>query len=143
MFTAHTPSIDRFLSHQKWFRDLSAQARHAVLTPSFAIRCSKGDIVLPAQQTVTGWYGVVQGLVKIESTSGTQQSTFVGLGQGAWFGEGAILKKEARQYNVVALRDSVLVCVPSTVFEMLLARAWPSTASSLKSSTTSSARPCR
>lgn len=120
MFAAHPSRIERFLTHQKWFRALSHQAQHAVLSQSFSIPARKGEVVFPAHQPVLGWYGVVQGLVKIESSNGAQQSTFVGLGQGAWFGEGAILKNEARQYNVVALRDSELVCVPSAVFDMLL-----------------------
>mgnify|MGYP006175323757 CR=1 FL=1 len=34
--------------------------------------------------------------------------TFAGLTAGAWFGEGTVLKKEPRRYDVVALRDTRL-----------------------------------
>jgi CRP-like cAMP-binding protein len=120
MFTSTPASIDRFLESQKWLRALPASARQLVLEQAYSIHAAKGETVFASQEEVAGWYGVVHGLVKIESPVGTQQSSFVGLGSGAWFGEGTILKNEARQYNVVALRASELVCVPRAVFETLL-----------------------
>lgn len=125
MFTAQAASTDRFLSGQKWFRALPAQAQHSVLTQAYGIHAAKGETALAAMQSVSGWYGVVHGLVKIESPVGAQQSSFVGLGSGAWFGEGTLLKDEARQYNVVALRDTELVCVPRDVFEALVRECMP------------------
>ena len=120
MFAADLPLTERFLAHQKWFRELPVPLQQQVLDQAFSVRAAKGEIALQAYQPVDGWYGVAQGLVKIASSQGAQQSTFVGLNQGTWFGEGAILKKEPRQYDVVALRDTELVCVPSAVFETLL-----------------------
>lgn len=120
MFAVTPSQTERCLSHQKWFRELPASLQQLVRTQAFAVRASKGEIVLPAYQPVQAWYGIAQGLVKIASSQGAQQSTFVGLNQGTWFGEGAILKKEPRQYDVVALRDTELACIPCAVFETLL-----------------------
>lgn len=120
MFAAEPSPTERCLSHQKWFRELPVALQQQVRTAVFSMRAAKGEIALQAYQSVDGWYGVAQGLVKIASGQGAQQSTFVGLGQGSWFGEGAILKKEPRQYDVVALRDTELLCIPSAVFETLL-----------------------
>lgn len=120
MFAVKPSQTERCLSHQKWFRELPAALQQLVHDQAFFVRAPKGGVILQAYQPVEGWYGVAQGLVKIASNQGTLQSTFVGLNQGSWFGEGAILKKEPRQYDVVALRDTELVCIPSAVFETLL-----------------------
>ena len=120
MFAAELSPTARCLSHQKWFRELPVDLQQLVQTQAFLVRAAKGEIALQAHKPVDGWYGVAQGLVKIASSQGAQQSTFIGLNQGSWFGEGAILKKEPRQYDVVALRETTLVCIPSAVFETLL-----------------------
>ncbi len=55
------------------------------------------------------WTGVVTGLVRMGSVSrGGKAMSFTGLTAGAWFGEGTVLKNEARRYDVVALRDTRL-----------------------------------
>ncbi len=54
------------------------------------------------------WTGVVTGLARMGIVSrGGKAASFAGLTAGAWFGEGTVLKKEPRRYDVVALRDSV------------------------------------
>ncbi|TXH89565.1 MAG: Crp/Fnr family transcriptional regulator [Rhodoferax sp.] len=123
MFADATSHQERCLSHQKWFRELPVHLQQLVQSQAFSVRAAKGEVALKAYQPVEGWYGVAQGLVKIASSQGSQQSTFIGLNQGSWFGEGAVLKNEARQYDVVALRDTELVCIPSAVFETLLSES--------------------
>ena len=44
---------------------------------------------------------------------------------GEWFGEGSTLKTERRRYEVMALRDTVLLCLPRAEFENLLAHSLP------------------
>mgnify|MGYP000895545392 FL=1 len=43
----------------------------------------------------------------------------MGIAAGDWFGEGAVLKNESRRYEVVALRDTELLCLPSATFHGL------------------------
>ena len=55
------------------------------------------------------WTGVVTGLARMGIVSrGGKATSFAGLTAGAWFGEGTVLKNEARRYDVVALRDTRL-----------------------------------
>jgi len=53
------------------------------------------------------WTGVVTGLVKIGTMSHAGKAvTFTGLTAGAWFGEGSVLKNEARRYDANARADN-------------------------------------
>ena len=63
------------------------------------------------------WTGVVTGLARmgIVSRSG-KAASFAGLTAGAWFGEGSVLKNEARRYDVVALRDTRLAMMDRGTF---------------------------
>src|SRR5438552_14639815 len=46
-------------------------------------------------------------------------STLTGMSTGGWFGEGSLLKREPRRYDVVALRPSRVALVPYSSFERL------------------------
>ncbi len=46
--------------------------------------------------------------------------TFTGIGAGGWFGEGSLLKSEARKYDIVALRDTRMAWMPRSTFDWLL-----------------------
>lgn len=122
MFPAPVNPIPRFLAAQPWFNALPAQVQQALHAVVFTLRARKGTTVLPANEPVQGWYAVLSGLVKIESSVGAGRcSTFLGLACGEWFGEGAVLKDEPRRYNVIALRDTELLCLPSEQFRSLYA----------------------
>ncbi|MDP2368605.1 Crp/Fnr family transcriptional regulator [Rhodoferax sp.] len=122
MFPAPANPIARFLTTLAWFNALPAQAQQALQTAVFTLRARKGTTVLPANEPVQGWYAVLSGLVKIESSVGAGRcSTFLGLASGEWFGEGAVLKNEPRRYNVIALRDTELLCLPNEQFRSLSA----------------------
>jgi CRP/FNR family transcriptional regulator, cyclic AMP receptor protein len=81
--------------------------------------CHKGD---PAN----AWLGVVDGLVKLVSLSASGKSvTFAAVPAGSWFGEGSVLKREARKYDVVALRESRVAFLPEATFFWLLDTSIP------------------
>lgn len=112
----------RFLSGQPWFADLPADAQTRLLERTFTIAGRKGDVLLAAGETVKGWYAVLSGLVKLQSMSSEGRvSAFLGVPDGEWFGEGSTLKTEPRRYDVIALRDTTLLCLPRTQFNELLA----------------------
>ena len=78
--------------------------------------------MLPARTPVEGTYVVASGLIKLQSVPVQgRSSTFLGVACGDWFGEGSALKMEPRQYEVVALRDTELLCLPRAEFEQLRA----------------------
>jgi CRP-like cAMP-binding protein len=75
--------------------------------------CHRGD-------RLDYWTGVVSGLVKIGAISESGKAvTFAGAGAGGWFGEGTVLKNEARQYDLVALRDTRLAMMNRATFMWL------------------------
>lgn len=81
--------------------------------------CLKGD---PAEH----WIGVVDGLVKIASHWVTGKTvTFTGVPPGGWLGEGSMLKREPRKYDVIALRDSRIAYMNRAAFQWLLDNSIP------------------
>lgn len=48
-----------------------------------------------------------------------------GVPAGGWIGEGTLLKREARKYDVVALHDSAIARLPAATFEWLLDTSIP------------------
>lgn len=66
------------------------------------------------------WTGIVTGLARMGIVSrGGKATSFTGLTAGAWFGEGTMLKNEARRYDVVALRDTRLAMMDRATFVWL------------------------
>jgi CRP/FNR family cyclic AMP-dependent transcriptional regulator len=66
------------------------------------------------------WTGIVTGLSRMGIVSrGGKATSFTGLTAGAWFGEGTVLKNEARRYDVVALRDTRLAIMDRSTFMWL------------------------
>jgi CRP/FNR family cyclic AMP-dependent transcriptional regulator len=81
--------------------------------PKNSYICHRGD-------RFDSWTGVITGLVKMSAVSMTgKATTFVGIGAGGWLGEGSMLKNEARQYDLVALRDTRLVLMNRATFTWL------------------------
>jgi CRP-like cAMP-binding protein len=75
--------------------------------------CHRGD-------RFDAWTGVVSGLIKISAISRDGKAmTFAGIGPGGWFGEGTVIKNEARKYDLVALRDSRLALMSRATFMWL------------------------
>jgi len=63
------------------------------------------------------WIGVVSGLTRMSIVSrGGKATTFTGMMAGAWFGEGSILKNEARRYDIMALRETRLALMDRSTF---------------------------
>jgi CRP-like cAMP-binding protein len=104
-----------------WARDLNEReieiARAGIIEKSFGANecvCMRGD-------RFEYWTGVVTGLIRIGNVSRAGKSvSYTGLTAGAWFGEGTVLKNEARRYDVVALRDTRLAMMDRSTFFWLL-----------------------
>jgi CRP-like cAMP-binding protein len=81
--------------------------------PKGAYICHRGD-------RLDYWTGVGEGLIKISTISRSGKAmTFAGIATGGWFGEGSVLKDEARKYDVVALRDTRMTLLARTTFMWL------------------------
>ncbi len=117
-----TRPATRFLAMQPWFAALPVESQTRVAERVFTQAGSKGDVMLAAGSPVKGWYAVLSGLVKLQSPSAQGRlSAFLGVPDGEWFGEGSALKSEPRRYDVIALRDTELLCLPRAQFDELRA----------------------
>ena len=114
-------TLDAMLAKSPWTFGLQPETLQRVraaivvrdLTPGGYV-CHKGD-------AANAWVGVVDGLVKLVSVSRDGKSvTFAAVPAGSWFGEGSVLKREIRKYDVVALRDSRVAMMPEATFFWLL-----------------------
>jgi CRP/FNR family cyclic AMP-dependent transcriptional regulator len=114
------PPAVRFLQMQPWYGRLPEAARAHLAGSVATQQAQKGDVLLRAGESVDGWYAVLHGLVKLQTQSpeGRRQA-FLGIPAGEWFGEGSVLKDEQRRYDVIALRDSELLCLPRAEFDQL------------------------
>ena len=118
--------VARFLRMQPWFVQLDPGAQEKLTRTAYTVRAQKGDVLLRAGEPAQGWYAVLWGFVKLQSPAPLEPgSAFLALTGGEWFGEGSVMKEEARRYEVVALRDSELLCVPRRQFHELLAASLP------------------
>jgi CRP-like cAMP-binding protein len=114
-------ALQEMLRGALWARSLTPEQMARVeadvverFIPAGAYVCRKGD-------PVDHWVGIVDGLVKMSSVSPEGKTvTFTGMLTGGWFGEGSVLKTEARRYDAVALRDSRLAFMPRATFDWLL-----------------------
>jgi CRP/FNR family transcriptional regulator, cyclic AMP receptor protein len=120
------PRLADMVASSAWWSQLDGAQRERVLSEVEERRYSGGSVVMRKGETVEGWTGVVDGLIKINVVSQTGKSaTFTGIGPGGWFGEGSLLKDEPRKYDVVALRDTRIAWMPRATFDWLLGTSIP------------------
>ena len=104
-----------------WLGSLQVHERARALEALQVGEASVGDYVCRVGRPVTYWFGVVEGLLKMNSEDADGSTmTFAGLPPGGWFGEGTVIKREPYRYNVQALRKSVVAGLPIETFDWLL-----------------------
>ena len=60
---------------------------------------------------------MITGLLKLGTVSRNGKAvTLAGIGAGGWFGEGTVLKSEARQYDLFALRNTRMALMDRATF---------------------------
>ena len=114
-------SIPQFLSTCRWAQSLSSEEMRQVASEVVEKKVPAGGYVCRKGEAVSNWIGVVDGLVKMSNLSvGGKLTTLTGVPSGGWFGEGSLLKDEPRRYDIMALRDSRIACLPRATFNRLL-----------------------
>jgi CRP-like cAMP-binding protein len=100
-----------------WSRELGEREIEAASAGITERSYRAGEFVFLRGDRFDYWTGVVAGLMRMSIVSrGGKAMTFTGLSAGAWFGEGTVLKKEARRYDMIALRDSRLALMDQATF---------------------------
>ncbi len=109
-----------------WFPLLEPDERERVLRDVNSTPYAPGAMIERKGEPATSWLGVSSGLVKV--SVGNQEgklASLMGVPAGGWFGEGSLLKREKRKYDVVALRASTVLRMPEATFDWLLNRSIP------------------
>ncbi|WGS54394.1 Crp/Fnr family transcriptional regulator [Paraburkholderia sp. D15] len=111
-----------------WFRALAAGHQALVLANSHAERLEGGAWVARRQEPSHYWIGVHSGLIKLAIYNASGRScTLSGVPPGGWFGEGSVIKRELRKYDVATIQPSLVMFVPSATFHALLESSLPFT----------------
>jgi len=113
--------LRQLLDSAPWYGALDDAQRARVDADVFDRVIAAGAFVARRGSPPDHWMGVVSGLLKMSNVSVSGKlATFAGMPDGAWFGEGTLIKNEARRYDVIALRDSRVAFVPRATFDWLL-----------------------
>ena len=122
------PGFKEVLRQTIWAKGLTADQMARVEADTVEQFVAKGGYICRKGEMVDSWIGIIDGLAKINNLSPDGKSvTFTGIASGSWFGEGTLLKNEARKYDVVALRDSRIARMPARTFMWLLDSSLPFT----------------
>ncbi|RAI64769.1 Crp/Fnr family transcriptional regulator [Pseudomonas fluorescens] len=119
-------TAEELLQRTPWFLQLTLSLQENLLRDVSLRAVEPDEHVCRRGQPSQFWFGVVDGLLKVCNTSWEgRPMTFAGLPAGAWFGEGTVLKGEHWHYDAVAVRTSLIACVPSTLFFSMLETSIP------------------
>jgi len=109
-----------------WFRVLNAEQQSRVERDLSVQQVVAGSIIERKGELAQVWIGVLAGLVKVSvGNAEGKVASLTGVPAGGWIGEGSLLKREVRKYDIVALRDSVVARLPATTFDWLLDTSIP------------------
>ncbi|HLT99716.1 MAG TPA: Crp/Fnr family transcriptional regulator [Burkholderiaceae bacterium] len=120
-------SLQESLQHgTAWFPVLTPEERERVLRDISSTDYPDGALIERKGEPATAWLGVLSGLVKVSvGNSDGKLASLMGVPAGGWFGEGSLLKREKRKYDVVALRACTILRMPEPTFNWLLDRSIP------------------
>ncbi|MFM0592039.1 MULTISPECIES: Crp/Fnr family transcriptional regulator [Paraburkholderia] len=120
--------LPRLFATCAWFRALAADHQAMVLASAHAERLEGGAWIARRQQPSDYWIGVHTGLIKLAIYNASGRScTLSGVPPGGWFGEGSVIKRELRKYDVATIQPSLVMFVPSATFHALLESSLPFT----------------
>jgi CRP/FNR family transcriptional regulator, cyclic AMP receptor protein len=119
-------STDRLLRCTSFYVAMTAEQVARLRADIFVRPFKAGAQVRHKGTLADGWLGVAAGLVKIENTSiDGRKTTLTNFSSGCWFGEGTLLKDDPWPFDVVAVVDSRIACMPFRTFEWLLDTSVP------------------
>ncbi|CAB3653648.1 MAG: Crp/Fnr family transcriptional regulator [Achromobacter sp.] len=109
-----------------WFRVLDGEQQARVERDLSVQQAAAGSIIERKGELAQAWIGVLAGLVKVSvGNAEGKVASLTGVPAGGWIGEGSLLKREVRKYDIVALRDSVVARLPAATFDWLLDTSIP------------------
>lgn len=102
-------------------RALPEIARERVLADASEGLFAAGETVSRKGESASAWIGVAEGLLKISAVHRTGKVVmFTAIPAGSWVGEGSVIKRELRRYDVIAMRPSRAIFLPGSTFRWLM-----------------------
>jgi len=109
-----------------WLHVLNEEQQQRVLQDITITTYPEGAMIERKGERAQAWLGIHSGLVKISvGTAEGKMASLTGVPAGGWVGEGSLLKREIRKYDIVALRDSTIIRLPEATFNWLLDTSIP------------------
>jgi CRP-like cAMP-binding protein len=101
--------------------ELPNDVRNRIHADAYMTTHQPEEIVVRKGDRVDSWLGVAEGLLKISAVYRTGKVVmFTGIPKGSWVGEGSVLKRELRRYDIVAMRPSRVIHLPGSTFRWLI-----------------------
>ncbi|MEG1115421.1 MAG: Crp/Fnr family transcriptional regulator [Janthinobacterium sp.] len=117
------PAVPELDSHD-WFTALDTRHQTLLRAGSVLRHYEAGAFITRRGEPSAHWIGVHTGLIKLAVYNADGRgATFSGVPAGGWCGEGSVLKRELRRYDVVAVRTADIILVPVDLFHLLLAES--------------------
>jgi len=117
---APPPSLPEFLEKWQWYRALPAELQSLTLKTATERTTAAGEYIARTGEPSTHWYGVMRGFLQMYViTADGAETTLYCLREGEWGGEGSLLKKELRQYDLRSLTPAHICLLPAQTFETL------------------------
>jgi CRP/FNR family transcriptional regulator, cyclic AMP receptor protein len=109
-----------FLERWPWYHALPAELQRLVLDTTTERMAAPGEYISRAGEPCLHWYGLLHGFLQMYVLGADgSETTLYCLREGQWGGEGSLLKKELRRYDLRALTPSHIFMVPVATFETL------------------------
>ncbi|RIX49141.1 MAG: Crp/Fnr family transcriptional regulator [Rhodocyclales bacterium GT-UBC] len=119
-------NAEELLRTSLWGQSLTAEEMARALAGTTERTFAAGAFICMKGEPVEYWMGLIDGLGKMASHWTTGKTTsLTGISAGAWIGEGSLLKKEPRRYDVMALRESRVAFMNRSTFLWLLDHSIP------------------
>ena len=113
-------SIAEFLESWAWYRALSPELRSLTLQTATERTAQPGDYIAREGMPSLHWYGVMQGYLQMYVVgSDGSETTLYCLREGEWGGDGSLLKKEMRRYDLRALTSAHICLISAQTFQTL------------------------
>jgi CRP/FNR family cyclic AMP-dependent transcriptional regulator len=114
-------SLSAVLGDVHWLQNLPPAVRERVVGEAYESFHAKGECVARVGDPSHSWIYVADGLLKVSAVDRSGRVImYAGVSRNGWVGEGSVIKREVRRYNIVALRESRLLHIPASTVRWLL-----------------------
>jgi CRP/FNR family transcriptional regulator, cyclic AMP receptor protein len=115
-----TARLRSFLELWPWYHGLPTDLQHLLHDTTIERMADQGEYIARAGEPCLHWYGLLHGILQMYVLGADgSETTLYCLREGQWGGEGSLLKKELRRYDLRALTPSHIFMVPVSTFETL------------------------